>query len=196
MKTDSRFRLEKETKTMSYSSKFEINIDKKTIIVFRGSVEGNKCYLELLLPAQKKSIKAEWDKNDIVRFGGRDLSEGLPLHVLINDRTPIALFYRNKRLYEGGKSTPWSDPDLTVWGDIFSKMGRVSAVLPNVDYDTVMAGTKDLESWAGCVGSFAGAGGGIGAAIGSAGGPAGAASGGAVGAAIGGAFGVGYCTAK
>jgi hypothetical protein len=181
---------------MSYSSKFEINIDKKTMIVFRGGVEGDNCYLEWLLPAEKKSIKAEWNKKDIVKFGGRDLPEGLPLDLLINDRTPTTLFYRNKRLYEGGKSMPWSDPDLKVWGDIFSKMGSVSAVLPNVDYDTVMAETRDLESWAGCVASFAGAGGGIGAAIGSAAGPAGAVSGGAYGGAIGGAFGVGYCTAK
>jgi hypothetical protein len=181
---------------MSYQAMFEIKYDDKTTLIVRGGVDGGNCNLEFELPDSKKSIKAEWTKQDIVKFGTRDLPEGLPAKITIDKNHSKNVFYRNQRFYEAGQSQPWSASDLAPWGEIFSRMSRGAAILPDINFDRALIEARDIESWAGCVGSFAGAGGGIGAAVGSSGGPAGAATGGAVGAAIGGSFGVGYCSAK
>jgi hypothetical protein len=181
---------------MSYSSKFEIKNGKKAVITFRGGAEGSGCYLQMLLPGKGKSVKVKWNRKDMLRLRSPELSEGLPLDVSINGRAPTRLFSKGGRFHESGKSEFWSDPDLKVWGDLFTRMGRGVAALPKMDYDAVVA-PESLDGWAGCVSAFSGAGAGIGAAIGGIiGGAVGAGIGAAVGGAVGASFGAGYCTEK
>ncbi len=180
-----------------YSGVFEIKIDNKSVLINSGKVDGVKCDLEFELPDTKKSIKAEWSREDIVKFGTRELPNGLPLEITIDKTQSHKLHYKDKRLYEAGQSEPWSQLDTTAWWAVFSKMGRGATALADVNLDTILVETKDLQDWAGCVASFTGAGAGIGAAAGFAGGGlAGATTGGIAGSVFGGVFGAGYCTAE
>lgn len=179
---------------MKYESRMEMKVNGKPVFAVIGGRQGNRCFLEFKQPAKKRSIRASWTMESVVQFGSRALPQGLPLTLSIDGKTPVTVHYRKGRLYPAKSKKPWTHRALKDWSDVFESLSAGAGAIPAFKPEPAMTATRDLEGYAGCVGSYASAGGGIGAAVGLVGGgPAGAGTGAAVGAAIGASFGVGAC---
>jgi hypothetical protein len=170
-----------EEQHMKCETIFSVNCNDEPAFVAKGGWDGAKSYLEFELLSKKKSIRAEWADEDILRLERHEVSEGFPATVTIDNKQTHKVVCRGGVFYEPGRTEMWYLQDEEGWSGFFPAIENVPPI----------SGARDLSSFLNCVGGYASVGGGLGAAAGIAmpaptTGSIGMAAGGAIGTAVGG----------